>query len=96
MEERVAAYEAGTSKFGQWAQDTEYEDAELNTVTLLDRSLNTLEKMNSAGRKSLVQALAKTVSHDGKVTGTEAELLRAICAGLNCPLPPILGHAGAN
>ena len=96
IDERVAAYEAGTSEFGQWAQETEYEDAELNTVALLDRSLNTLEKMNSAGRKSLVQALAKTVSHDGKVTGTEAELLRAICASLDCPLPPILGHAGAN
>ena len=91
-EERVAAYEAGTSEFGQWAQDTEYEEAELNTVPLLDRSLNTLEKMNSAGRKSLVQALAKTVSHDDKVTPTEAELLRAICASVDCPLPPILGH----
>lgn len=93
-DERSAAYDAGTAEFGQWARDTEYKDAELRTVPLLDRSLDVLEKMNSAGRKSLLQALAKTVSHDGKVTILEAELLRAICASLDCPLPPILGRTG--
>ncbi len=60
-------------------------------MPLLDRSLNVLGRMNSAGRKSLLQALARTVSHDGKLTATEAELLRAVCASLDCPLPPILG-----
>jgi len=85
------AYRAGIAEFGDWARDADYEDVSLQTVPLLDRCLNVLGKMNSAGRKSLLQALAKTVSHDGKLTATEAELLRAVCASLDCPLPPILG-----
>ncbi len=86
------AYRAGMAEFGDWARDAEYGDQSLHTVALLDRSLNVLGRMNSAGRKSLLQALAKTISHDGKLTVTEAELLRAVCASLDCPLPPILGQ----
>ena len=74
-----------------WAREVEYKDVSLQTVPLLDRNISLLTRMNSAGRKSLLQALAKTVSHDGKLTATEAELLRAVCASLDCPLPPILG-----
>jgi hypothetical protein len=36
----------------------------------------------------LVEALEATVEADGKLTLEEAELLRAICASLHCPLPP--------
>jgi len=57
----------------------------------IDGGLAVLGKMNSAGSKSLLQAIATTVGHDGKVTAAEADLLRTICASLNCPLPPILG-----
>ena len=32
--------------------------------------------------------------HDGELVLEEAELLRAICASLDCPLPPILGVDG--
>ena len=91
-DEAASAYQAGIAEFGAWATDVEYEEGSPQTVALLDRSLNVLGKMNSAGRKSLLQALAKTISHDGKLTATEAELLRAVCASLDCPLPPILGH----
>jgi len=92
-EERVKAFKAGVAEFGKWASDASYEDKKLESTAVLDRSLDILGKMNSAGSKSLLQALAKTVGHDGKVNGAEAELLRAICASLNCPLPPILGLA---
>ena len=95
-QERVSAFQAGVAEFGKWAIDADYEDEKLRTIAVLDRSLDVLGKMNTAGSKSLVQALAKTVGHDGKVTVAEAELLRAICASLNCPLPPILGVAGAD
>jgi len=30
------------------------------------------------------------MSHDGKVTMSEAELLRAVCNILHCPLPPFV------
>ena len=93
---RANAFRAGIAEFGQWAYDLEYIDGTLQTVSVLDRSLNVLEKMNSSGRKSLLQAIGKTVSHDGKVSVVEAELLRAICASLGCPLPPILDHGSTN
>ncbi len=89
-DEASSAYRAGVGEFGAWAADAEYEEQSLQT-TKLDRSLNVLERMNSAGRKSLLQALARAVSHDGKLTATETNLLRAVCASLDCPLPPILG-----
>ena len=73
------------------SSDAVYEDKQLQTIAVLDRSLDVLGKMNSAGSKSLLQAIATTVGHDGKVTAAEADLLRTICASLNCPLPPILG-----
>ncbi len=84
------AFRAGVVEFGQWASDAEYRDETLQTIPVLERSLNVLERTNSAGRKSLLQAVGKTVSHDGKLSVREAELLRVICASLDCPLPPIL------
>ena len=90
-EDRESAFLAGVAKFGKWASDAVYEDKQLQTIDVLDRSLDVLGKMNSAGSQSLLQALAETVGHDGKVTAAEADLLRTICASLNCPLPPILG-----
>jgi hypothetical protein len=89
-EARANAFRAGAAEFGQWASAAEYGDETLQTVPVLDRSLNVLARTNSAGRKSLLQAVGKTVSHDGKLSVPEAELLRAICASLDCPLPPIL------
>ena len=41
-----------------------------------------------AGRWS--KAITAAISHDGRVSVAEAELLRTICAVLHCPLPPML------
>lgn len=38
----------------------------------------------------LIEACTAAISSDGKVTITEAELLRAIGARLDCPIPPLL------
>ncbi len=90
-DEAASAYQAGIAEFGSWAANADFKEEQLLTVQLLDRGLNVLEKMNAAGRKSLLQALARTVGHDRKLTVTEAELLRTVCVSLDCPLPPILG-----
>ena len=87
---RKHAYQAGISTFGKWGTErNEYIDDE-RTVEVLGQSLDALRQMNSAGRRSLLQAVSNTITHDGKLTPTEAELLRAICASLDCPLPPLL------
>jgi hypothetical protein len=41
----------------------------------------------------LVEGLVRTIAHDELLSPTEAELLRAICAVLECPLPPVIPAA---
>ncbi len=52
--------------------------------------------MNTAGKKTLLQALGKIIGHDGKLSLRESELLRAICASLDCPLPPLAGRGSTD
>jgi len=56
----------------------------------LDAALGALDALRPADKAALLEALAATVAADGAVTVEEAELLRAICASLHCPLPPLL------
>lgn len=86
-----AAFEAGTAMFGGWADEIAPPPGADASLKRLDQSLDTLVGINMAGRQSLVNAVSETVSHDGKLTIAESELVRAICASLECPLPPILG-----
>lgn len=55
----------------------------------LDRALNRLDRLMPAGKEMLIAAIVRTISHDGKLTAGEAELLRATCASIHCPLPPL-------
>jgi len=62
------------------------------SIKELDRILAHLAGTKPAFRKKLVEAAATAVMHDGKVTATEAELLRAVCQALDCPAPPLLSQ----
>jgi Zn-dependent protease with chaperone function len=88
--ERERAFRTGAAQFGAWANDGQPSIPARETIAVLDHSLDVLRRINGAGQRSLVQAVTETVSHDGRLTIAEAELLRAICAALDCPLPPIL------
>ena len=92
-EARSKAYRAGTRVFGDWASKLEQADDDRSTVERLSEALDIIEKINFAGRRSLVDAVARTIAHDGRMVIAEAELLRAICASLDCPLPPVLSAA---
>jgi Zn-dependent protease with chaperone function len=59
----------------------------------LDRALPKLDQLLPAGKELLVRGLTQAISADGVVTVVEAELLRAICAALHCPLPPQMDQA---
>jgi Zn-dependent protease with chaperone function len=59
-------------------------------VTALDMALDALDGLEPLGKQLLVEGLAATSSHDGRITVAESELLRTICAVLHCPLPPLL------
>jgi len=87
---REEAFAAGLEVFGEWAGVVQPSPGSARSVARLEEALDTLTRINSAGRQSLVDAVARTVAHDRHLTVAEAELLRAICATLECPLPPII------
>ena len=87
---REHAFQAGVAVFGKWVEDQSPARTADEIIKILDRSLDVLGQINTAGQRSLIQAVSNTIAHDGKLTIAEAELLRAICASLDCPLPPIL------
>ena len=90
---RDKAFVAGIDRFGAWAEGDQPQVSAGQTVARLGEALDILSKINSAGRQSLLEAVTAAITDDGKVTAAEAELLRAVCASLDCPLPPILAAA---
>jgi len=82
-----AAYEAGVSRLLPGIKPP------LARVTpwpqKLDLSLTRLDRLQPKVKGQLVEALVATIAHDGRMTVPESELLRAICAVLHCPLPPL-------
>ena len=86
---RKQAFVAGLEAFGAWATAAQASPGSAGSVQRLEEALDILTKMNNAGRQSLVEAVARTSARDRRLAVAEAELLRAICATLDCPLPPI-------
>jgi Zn-dependent protease with chaperone function len=88
---RDEAFRAGIAHFGRWAaSDSGHSAADSETVTELDRSIEALRRLDSSGKEKLIEAVSATIGHDRRLTLAEAELMRAICAGLDCPLPPLI------
>jgi len=92
-----AAYQKGIECLGRYEPrikvliDTkkwpDYEPPQ-DWVSSTDAALTQLDGLQMLDKQALVSALILTLSHDGKVSSDEAELLRAICATLHCPVPP--------
>ena len=59
----------------------------------LDRALARLDRLPPLSKEQLVRALTAAVAHDGRVTVSQAELLRAVCSVVHCPMPPLLDVA---
>jgi Zn-dependent protease with chaperone function len=84
------AYSAGVAAFGEWASKLKAPVNAKMTVDALDRSLDVLSSLDSKGQRRLIEAVNLCISRDGQLSLAEAELLRAVCASLDCPLPPVL------
>jgi Zn-dependent protease with chaperone function/uncharacterized tellurite resistance protein B-like protein len=56
----------------------------------LDGALNQLIHLNPLHKRRLLRALVACINADGEVTAAEAEMVRAIAATLDCPMPPPL------
>ncbi len=99
----VTAYQKGIESLGRYQprikmlidtqQWPDYAPPQ-NWVLSTDTALNQLDGLQMLDKQALISALVLTIFHDGNVTTYEAELLRAICATLHCPLPPFVFDAG--
>ncbi len=56
----------------------------------LDAVWPDLEHLDLTSKARLIEAVVMTIQFDKKISINEAELLRAICASLHCPLPAIV------
>jgi Zn-dependent protease with chaperone function len=65
-------------------------DVPANWASRLDAALNRLDRLQPAAKELLLEAMVKTITHDRQLAVPEAELLRAVCASLHCPLPPFV------
>jgi hypothetical protein len=62
-------------------------------VPAFDQALEQLCRLRVAAKQLLIEGLVRSIAHDEMLAPAEAELLRAICAVLECPLPPLLPAA---
>ena len=89
---RRAAFETGIGTLGDWVRDYEYASDRSYTVSILDHGLDVLLALTTTGKESLIRAISATAGYDGRLSVAEAELIRAVCATLDYPLPPVLIH----
>lgn len=55
-----------------------------------EQALTRLATLHYPMRSRIIEACSATITHDNRITITEAELLRIIGAKLDCPIPPLL------
>ncbi len=60
------------------------------TLTHVDTALEKLNRLKPLQKPKLLKAMVQCVMADLQVTLREAELLRAMAAALDCPIPPVL------
>ena len=86
------AFRAGLQVFGEWAKQADYDVEREFSAATLDSKLDLLAALNGDGRQMLVKAISAVAAEDGKLTAAEGDLMRAVCATLEVPLPPILTY----
>jgi hypothetical protein len=62
-------------------------------VRALEASWPALDGLRENDKALFVEALVAVIAHDGVMTVAETELVRTVCAVLQCPLPPLVPTA---
>lgn len=83
------AFAAGRRQLPLVAERLQFLDAAASTFERLDAALDRLAVASGPIKQRALAAAAHTVGADGQILIAEAELLRAIAAALDCPLPPL-------
>ena len=87
----LAAFQAGAARVRGHSLALRVPEA--CDLAAVDAALARLAEAVPAIQARAVDACAHTVAADGSVEVEEAELLRAVTAALDCPLPPFLAAA---
>ena len=82
-----AAYSAGALRLSPERPPAMREFADLGA---LDAAVKRLAEASGAVKQRVIDAAAHVVAADGEVEIAEAELLRAIAAAMDVPLPPLV------
>jgi Zn-dependent protease with chaperone function len=88
------AFAAGATQLKLIESQLRYVDARETQLASLNAALDKLAAASFPIRQRTIIAAAHVVSADGQVRITEAELLRAVSAALDCPMPPLRANAG--
>lgn len=89
-EEAARAYRHGVQTLRLKAVAGEILPTGACTLSAVDDALRRYDAASAPLKKSLMLACAATVMADDRVTDREAELIRAIGDGLDCPVPPFV------
>lgn len=83
----IQAFRLGIARLGL-PEGTSMDMAPLDHLRL-DASLQQLRQLKPQAKRDLLQACAAAILLDANVSPAELEVLRAIGAALDCPIPPL-------
>lgn len=83
------AFGVGTSQLKLIENRLAFVDARAADLAALDGALDNLGRASGVIKQRTLVAAAHVVGADGQLLVTEAELLRAVAAALDCPMPPL-------
>jgi Zn-dependent protease with chaperone function len=89
-EQAARAYRHGAQVLQLRDESTELLPKKSCTLQAVDEALERYDSATPALKKSLMLACAATIMADDEITDREAELVRAIGDGLDCPVPPFV------
>lgn len=88
-EDAAAAFAAGMAVLQENTAAHQLLAPAAGNQAALDKAVDRLRKVKPLQKPRLLKALAQCILKDGEVTSEEAELLRAVGAILDCPVPPL-------
>lgn len=83
------AFAAGASHLKLAEAKLQFLPREAASFAKLDKALDKLAASSLPIKQRTLLAAAQVVGADGRILITEAELLRAVAAALDCPMPPL-------
>jgi Zn-dependent protease with chaperone function len=87
QDEASAAFAAGMRELDFANLELEWNNPP--DIAVLEQTLDKLKNLRPLQKPRLLKAMVQCIQHDGKVSSEEGELLRAVAAVLDCPVPPL-------